>query len=396
MTKATRTEEAGTGERAGVGRRAGGPRPYITLLLSGALLVLAGTDVHAQRTAPAPPPTAQDAAPLAYAVPPADPRIRYEGRFDLRDDAGPRCAWPASAVTLRFMGAALSVRLADTSSDEYEVVVDGRPSAVLVTKGGTHLYSLFQGTDSAPHTVTLVKRTEAFFGTTQFLGFQVARGGRLLQAPSRPTRRLEVIGDSISCGYGNEAKDQHEKFTAATENAYLSYGAVAARAVGAEYACLAWSGRTMWPKNTMGEIYDLALPLDPSSRWDFARWTPDVVVITLSTNDFSGGTPDRKGWTGGYEAFLARVRANYPRAAIYCATSPMMAGEPGTIAKSYLTQIVADEKAAGDGNVRLLVFDTQDGGKNGFGADWHPSVKTDALMAGRLAPTLGADLGWKP
>ena len=151
----------------------------------------------------------------------------------------------------------------------------------------------------------------------------------------------------------------------------------------------------MWPKNTMGEIYDLALPLDPSSRWNFARWKADAVIVNLSTNDFSGGTPDRKGWTAGYETFLERVRKNYPHAAIYCATSPMMAGKPADVAKAYLTQIVSDENAAGDKNVKLLTFETQDGGKNGFGADWHPSVKTDAVMAEKLAATLGADLGWR-
>ncbi len=365
------------------------------------LLSLGGAGCRAQQAAPkpaSPPPpvvNSGDATPLAYTVSPDDPRLRYEGRFDRRDAGGPRCAWPASAVTLRFQGPGLNVRLADSNNDEYEVVVDGRPSAVLVTRGGTHLYGVFRAATGGPHTVTLVKRTEAFFGTTQFLGFQVARGGRLLAPPPRPARRLEVVGDSISCGYGNEAKDQHERFTSATENAYLSYGAVAARTVGAEYVCLAWSGRTMWPKNTMGEVYGLVLPLDPGSRWDFARWTPDAVVVTLSTNDFNGGTPDRKGWTAGYEAFLARVRGNYPRASIYCATSPMMAGNPAAVAKSYLTQIVSDENAAGDKKVRLLVFETQDGGKNGFGADWHPSVKTDALIAEKLAATLRADLGWK-
>lgn len=367
------------------------------------LLSLSGAGCRAQQAAvPAPTvpppaaPEAGEAAPLPYAVAPTDPRIRYEGRFDLRDAAGPRCAWPASAVKLRFQGDALNVQLSDSNNDEYEIVTDGVPSGVLITKGGTHLYPVFHALTAGTHTIALVKRTEAFFGTTQFLGFQVARGGRLLPAPPRPARRLEVIGDSISCGYGNEAKDQHERFTSATENGYLSYGAVAARAVGAEYVCVAWSGRTMWPKNTMGAIYDLALPLDPGSRWDFARWTPDAVVINLSTNDFAGGTPDKAGWIGGYEAFLSRVRKNYPHAAIYCTTSPMMAGTPAAIAKSYLTQIVSDENAAGDKNVRLLIFETQDGGKNGFGADWHPSVKTDALMADKLAATLESDLGWQP
>ena len=365
-------------------------RHHRLFLLAALLLLTLGRAATPETAAP----DASEAAPLAYSVSPTDPRLSYEGRFDLRDAAGPRCAWPASAVTVRFAGPALNVSLSDTSSDEYEVAVDGRLYAVLITRNGAHRYGVFRGA-GGPHTLSLVKRTEAFFGTTQFLGFQVAQGGKLLAPPARPNRHLEVIGDSISCGYGNGAKDQHEKFTAATENAYLSYGAVAARAVGADYTCLAWSGRTMWPKNTMGEIYDLALPLDPGSRWDGARWTPDAVVVNLSTNDFGGGTPDRAGWTAGYEAFLARVRRDAPHAAIYCATSPMMGGETGAVAQSYLTQIVADENAAGDKNVKLLVFGTQDGGENGFGADWHPSAKTDALMADVLAAALRADLGWK-
>ena len=336
-----------------------------------------------------------EAAPLPVAVSPADPYLHYEGRFDTRNAAGPRCAWPASAVSLRFRGTALTVKLADTNSDEYQVVVDGKPTVVLATKNGTNLYSVFEAPTAGTHTVTLEKRTESFFGTTQFLGFQLSGGGKLLPLPAHYKRRFEVIGDSISCGYGNEAKDQHERFSSATESAYLSYGAVAARAVGAEYVCVAWSGRTMWPKNTMGEVYDSALPLDPGSHWDFGRWRPEAVLINLSTNDFGGGTPDKTGWTEGYKTFLARVRKNYPQALIYCATSPMLGGKAYEIAKDYLTQIVADENTAGDKNVKLFIFETQDA-KNGFGADWHPSVKTDQIMGDKLAAALENDLGWKP
>ena len=51
---------------------------------------------------------------------------------------------------------------------------------------------------------------------------------------------MEVIGDSISCGYGNEAANEHEHFSPTTENAYFSYGAIAARAFNADYTCIAW------------------------------------------------------------------------------------------------------------------------------------------------------------
>lgn len=46
-------------------------------------------------------------------------------------------------------------------------------------------------------------RSEAQNGTTQFLGYDFG-GGVLLAPPARKARRLEIIGDSVSSGYGVE------------------------------------------------------------------------------------------------------------------------------------------------------------------------------------------------
>ena len=61
-----------------------------------------------------------------------------------------------------------------------------------------------------------------------------------------------------------------------------------------------------------------------------------------------------------------------------------------TTAKNYLRKIVGDRHAAGDANVRLIEFAVQDQ-KNGLGADWHPSVKTQAIMGAKLIETMRAD-----
>jgi hypothetical protein len=55
-------------------------------------------------------------------------------------------------------------------------------------------------------------------------------------------RRIEIVGDSITCGYGNEGTDPCN-FSAETENHYLTYGALAARMFGAELSTVAWSGK---------------------------------------------------------------------------------------------------------------------------------------------------------
>src|SRR5690606_36621250 len=53
------------------------------------------------------------------------------------------------------------------------------------------------------HEVELYKRSETQTGMTQFLGFDF-HGGRSLPPPPRQTRRIEVMGDSQSTGFGIE------------------------------------------------------------------------------------------------------------------------------------------------------------------------------------------------
>lgn len=335
-------------------------------------------------------------------VAPDDAHLQYVGRFDRRDPAGPRCEWPASSVVVRFRGTGLSAEMADTSDgDAFEVVIDGKPAAVLRPGRGTHTIEVAKDLPAGEHTVELVKRTEAVVGRAQFRGFVLPAGTALLD-PRPATRRIEVIGDSISCGYGNEAASEKLHFDPATENAYLAYGAVAAWAVDAQYVCVAWSGKKVWPDNALPDLYDLALPTDPASRWDFSAPPPDVVLINLATNDFNPKPPDADQWTAAYAAFVRRVRGHYPKALIYLASGTMMsdAWPPGqkamTTLLADLDRVLADLNKGGDTNVRLLPFGSQDAQADGLGADYHPSVKTDAKMAEKFVVAMQRDLGYAP
>ncbi len=335
--------------------------------------------------------------PAPVEVSPGDPAVRYGGRFDMRDKAAPRCAWPACMITLKFTGTDISVKFADGGHNFWQAEIDGKPGVKLELQAGTRAYPVATGLPRGEHIVTLTKATEGFMGVTRFLGFEL-NAGAAVEAPPPVSRRLEVVGDSISCGYGVEAANQNEHFNPGTENAYEAYGAIAARALGADYSCIAWTGRKMWPDNTMPEIYDRTLADDPALIWYFPVWTPDAVVINLGTNDFGKGYPEEGPWLDAYRKFIARVRKNYPKAVIYCATGPMLGD--GQVMKSrstlldYVRKIVAAESTAGDANVRALDFGQQDPA-NGFGADFHPNLKTQQLMADKLVETLRKDLGWK-
>jgi lysophospholipase L1-like esterase len=339
------------------------------------------------------------AAPLPVEVPPRDPNVRLVGRFDQRDPAGPRCAWAGSSILVKFQGTALNVSLKSSGADQFQVVIDGAPASVLAASKDVTLYRVASGLADKEHTVELFKRTEPLVGQVQLLGFQLEKGRKLLPLPARRDRRIEFVGDSITCGYGNESANEKEHFAPATENNYLAYGALAARDVGADYVSVAWSGKWLFGENAIPLLYDLALPNDPQSKWEFASWTAHAVVVNLGTNDFGPRNPTEKEWQDAYRAFIQAVRKNHPQCHVFCAVGSMMSDNypPGRKALStirqYTTGLVEALHKAGDRKVHYVEFDAQDP-KNGLGGDWHPSVKTHRLMADKLVPALKKELGW--
>jgi lysophospholipase L1-like esterase len=336
---------------------------------------------------------------LPVEVGPKDPAIRLLGRWDRRDGAGPRCAWAGSSILFKFKGTAVEVALKSTGADHWQVLVDGKPHAVIACEGSKSVYPAASGLPDAEHTVELFKRTEPLVGQTQFLGLRLEKGRKLLPPPPPAKRRLEFVGDSITCGYGNESANESEKFSPKTENQWLAYGALTARALNAEYAAIAWSGKWLFGDNAIPLLYDLALPNDPGSKWDFASWPADSVIVNLGTNDFGPRNPTEKEWTDAYRAFIKRIRAHWPQAHVFLAVGSMMSDSypPGRKALStvrgYNQAIVAALQKEGDKKVHYVEFAVQDM-KDGIGGDWHPSVKTHQKMADVLIAALKKELKW--
>jgi lysophospholipase L1-like esterase len=324
------------------------------------------------------------------------PAVRYVGRVDLSDAKGGKFSWSGTGVIARFSGSALSVSL--TGGQEYTVLIDGALRPKLAPKSGLNLIA--NDLSAGTHTVELYRRTEANQGVSQFLGFTFAADGALLAPPAAALRRIEIIGDSITCGYGNEGADQTCKFTPQTENHYLTYGAIAARNLNAELSTIAWSGLGMVCNygddanscmNPLPTYYERTLPTDANSRWDFSQEQPDAVVINLGTNDFSTSQdPTEKQFTDAYKAFLLRVRGKYPRARILCTIGPLLPMADLTNVRRYIANAVAD---SGDDNMTTFDLEVQSA-MDGLGCDYHPSLKTHQKMADALTKALKLELGW--
>ncbi|ADL49958.1 SGNH/GDSL hydrolase family protein [Clostridium cellulovorans] len=322
------------------------------------------------------------------------------GRFDTSDAAGPKFAWSNTTIKANFVGTGISVNLKSTGDNWFNVIVDGVvQTPINVTSTTSSPIALVSGLEKGKHTIELVKRTEAFVGDVQFLGFSVS-DGKLLNPPKPSSKRILFIGDSITCGYGNEGTDPNKSFTTKNENASLAYGALTAKLLGADPMTICWSGKGVLrnyggdPKDVMPEIYNQVLPYNKNLTWNPKNWVPQVIVINLSTNDYSVGIPDKTTFTAVYSKFIDNIRSEYPKADIYCAIGPMLNGENLDSQRDYISGIVKSKEASIHNKVHFIEFPQQDFA-NGLGEDWHPSVKTHELMAKQLAEKIKTDLGWK-
>jgi lysophospholipase L1-like esterase len=321
-----------------------------------------------------------------------EPGVHLVGRMETSDAAGPRFAWSGSGVVAEFSGTEVTLRLDDSGQNQFTVVIDGELAPKLMTVAGPNDYLLVSGLVPGTHRIEIYRRTEASFGPTQFLGFDFGADGVLLPQPP-VARRIEIIGDSVSAGYGNEGMLPCG-FTPDTENHYLTYGAIAARALGAELTTVAWSGKgivynyDMDTVEPMPALYGRTLPQDSNSTYDFAT-APDVVVINLGTNDFSTeGDPTIELFADEYTKLLERVRAAYPTAFILGTVGPLLSGADLSAARAGIAAGVSAFEAAGGSNVRAWEMNVPNGEPPG--CDSHPNLATHQAMADALIPELDA------
>ena len=319
------------------------------------------------------------------------PAVRWLGRVE-KTATGARFTWPGTGFTTRIRGTGVRARIRiSEDSDYFQLVVDNQAS-VLKLEAGERDYTLAQNLAAGEHVITLWRRTETFNGTVEVINIEVQ--GELL-APSVPSKRLEVIGDSITVGFGVDC-DQDDSFSYANENNYLTYEAITARALGADLFTLAQTSIGMYrdddgqTDNQMPVLYQRTLGNSAASRWNFASWTPGAVVINLGTNDFAAEDPGQ-GYLNAYAKFVDDMRGRYPSARIYLAISPMLFDEARSQQRRYLEQVRSGRASKGDTNVELLELPTPTDAQWGCG---HPNAAAHQAMATLLQQTLKRDLGW--
>jgi peptidoglycan/xylan/chitin deacetylase (PgdA/CDA1 family)/lysophospholipase L1-like esterase len=346
-----------------------------------------------------------------YQVNVSDPNIQYSGRVDNSGTGKVSFSFPGVSIKAKFNGSSINAVLKEYgqgnagTTNYFYVIIDGGSPVKMPLSHSQTVYELATNLEEGEHTVELIKLTESQVGKVEFEGFQLETGKTLLPPDPLPNRKIEFIGNSITCGYGNEASIQDPNshpngFTSVNENNYKAWGSITARNLNAQYSCVAYSGRGLYMNNngnttnTMPLIYDRILADEASSQWDPSNYIPDVIVINLGTNDFSAEatfgaskTVDSTLFVNTYISFIEKLRSDYPNATIICAVGVMMSDWYPTDAKhwtriqKYVTAVKNYMNTQGDPNVHYFKMDPQ---VAPYGEDWHPSEATHLSMATKL------------
>lgn len=288
---------------------------------------------------------------------------------------------------------------------------ENEPRQRIRLEDGKHQYLLYESEEEKTVTVHIEKYSEAAFGSCGICSLSVD-AEYLEKTPDYRTRRIEIIGDSITCGYGVEAENELQTFDTTQENPEKSYSLRTIRALDAKGHLVSWSGIGMisnWVPEDVNEPLDnWLMPMlyqytdadisrrifgDDTSKWekwDFNKYVPDIIIINIGTNDASYCREIKERddvYAAKYEAFVDYVASKNPTSQILC-----MLGTMDQRLCYKVEEVVEKEKKKGlEGRIHYLHLPMQEDA-DGKGADYHPSAitheKTEKIVVGKIKEIL--------
>ncbi|MDP4206370.1 MAG: SGNH/GDSL hydrolase family protein, partial [Bacteroidota bacterium] len=329
--------------------------------------------------------------------------LNYVGRFDFSNNKQVRYDWSGTQIRFRFTGKSLAFHLNGGERNFFNVFIDDLPAQVISSTKDSVIW-VAKKLKKREHTCILYKRTEGGMGQTIFSGVYIDKKAKVFPWSNIPLRRIEFIGNSITCGYGTEGKDRHERFKPETENNFKSYASIVARAFNADFCILAHSGlgvvrnygdtaKVSTKITPMPGRIEQALDTDPVLRWDVTKDRPQALVINLGTNDFSTHPyPDKLVFKDAYTELIKKLRTFYGEIPIFCLAGPIL-DEP---CYSYVKEMVEDNKVLNkDGNLYFVGIPTAlIDGELDLGSDQHPNYSGQKKMAAQIVPVIATVLKW--
>lgn len=331
------------------------------------------------------------------------PAFQYIGRFDSSNPKEVKFDWPGTTIQFKFTGKHITFHLKGGDRNYFNLFLDGKLHTILHKPKDTLIQ--IKGIETTGlHTLRLQKRTEGEMGVAVFKGIDIAKSEKIETLKPDTQRKLEFIGNSITCGYGAEGVSRKEKFSPSTENVNKSYASIVARAFDASTTIIAHSGlgvirnygdneKISLTREPMPKRFDQVLDTDLKLKWDFKNWHPDAVIVNLGTNDYSTQPhPDKIAFQREYEQFIQKIRIEYGTIPIFIVSGPLI-NEP---AYSNIKEVVTNIKILKEDNnlyflgiPKFLLNNTSD-----LGSDSHPSYRGQIKMAAHIIPAIANIMKW--
>jgi lysophospholipase L1-like esterase len=328
--------------------------------------------------------------------------FEYKGRVEKMQENKVMLIGSASSVSFDFSGNSCTISLQSIDSWEHQNYVslelDGKYiGRIRIEKGAVQSFPITVLNNKKTHHLSIYKATEAANGGVLFAG---TTANLIAISATQKKKKIELIGDSITCGYGNDASaipcgkgdwfDQH--------NAYYAYGPVLARDLDADFVLSSVSGYGMyrnWNDEHLDEpiipdVYEnLYLNKDKTKPYNFA-FQPDLVSICLGTNDLSDGDGKKarlpfneEKYVSNYIDFIKTVYKHAPNTRIVLLNSPMVSGDRNvTMVKCLKKVIQAFENDSMHKPIALFEFQPM----SPKGCGYHPDIADDKVMADQLNP----------
>lgn len=338
----------------------------------------------------------------AVTILPTNEYIQWNGRWTNIKSNTRSAGWSLTGVTIMCTGTsyvAFHVKDMDSSVSSYYVVeVDSQEQySGPNTEAGFVVKGL---TPSKTHTVRLIKRGEMNHGPNTLTSIELSDGGKLINFEYPYSRRIEFIGDSITCGYGALGLNYSCHYSITNSDATKSYSFLTGKHFNGEVYSECWSGKgllrnygdTTWRSaDNMVDDYEYTIHSEyvPSwdVKWNHSAYHPDLIVINLGTNDYSVGSavPSDEQFTTAYINLMKALNKNSPDAHIIAACSTVT-----TCCKNTETAV---KKFPANGHthyVHLPDLNTE----TDYGCDWHPNFRGHRKYADTIIKYVEENLGW--
>jgi lysophospholipase L1-like esterase len=301
--------------------------------------------------------------------------------------------WPGTYFETGFEGRAAYFRVGP-GDQILHILLDGRSLGTLV-KPRPGLYRV-DGLEHSAHRLRVEVASESQAAPTVFAGFYAS--GEVKALPQRSRRRqIEFIGDSHTVGYGNISpkRDCTDEEVWRTTDTSKAFGPLLAKRYDADYQVNAISGRGVVRSydgatvDTLPTAY-LFTYLDREFPYEDPDWHPQLIVVSLGTNDFSTDLHPGETWGSRsalrtdfeqtYVDFIRRLRARNPSAFVILWTT-----DNGEITAE-VRSVVQTLRAGGEKRIAFVEI----AGLTFGGCHHHPSIGDDRVIADRLAALIDA------